>query len=141
VIAAAVVAFATAGFVLIGTLYAAAFGALLSLARGPGSGLGGWVALLHVALAGLLVVGGVRVLDRDRWWLVGAVAAQLVLSVYWFVVLDDIAGSAFQDSARIVPSLYVVLALVAGGLTFLPDARAWSARPAPAPAGGPPAAG
>jgi hypothetical protein len=134
VIAAAVFAFVSAVLVLIGTLYGAAFGALLTLARGPDAGMPLWFALLQVVLAGVLVVGGIRVLARDRRWLLGAAAVQLALCLWWSLALDDIATSVFQDTVRVLPLLYGVLALLAGGLTFLPDARQWTARPA-APAG------
>ncbi|WP_369137738.1 hypothetical protein [Modestobacter versicolor] len=134
VIAAAVFAFVSAVLVLVGTLYGAAFGALLTLARGPDSGMPVWFALLQVALAGLLVVGGIRVLSGDRRWLLGAAGAQLALCLWWYVALDDVATSVFQDSVRVLPLVYGVLALLAGGLTSLPDARTWTARPA-APAG------
>jgi hypothetical protein len=111
---------------------AAAFGALLSLARGPDAGIGVGFALLQVALAGLLVVGGLRLLAGDRRWLLGAVAVQLALCAWWFVVLADLAPATFQDSVLVLPVVYVVLAGLAGGLGLLPDARAWTARPAPA---------
>ncbi|PZA20240.1 hypothetical protein, partial [Modestobacter versicolor] len=130
-IAAAVVGFVSAVLVLIGTLYAAAFGALVSLARGPDEGMSGWFALLQVALAALLVVGGVRALAGDPRWLWGAAVLQLALCGYWFLVLGDIASSVFQDTVRVLPLLYVALALLAGGLTLLPDARRRPARPAP----------
>jgi hypothetical protein len=128
VIAAAVLVFASAVLVLVGTVYAMAFSALLSLARGPDAGIGPVVALLQLALAGLLVVGGLRVLNRDRWWLLGAAAGQLAMTVYWLVVLDDVAPSTVDGSVLTLPLLYGALAVVAAGLTFLPDARAWTAR-------------
>jgi hypothetical protein len=137
VIAAAVLAFASAVLVLVGTVYAMAFSALLSLARGPDAGMGAWFALLQLALAGLLVVGGLRALSRDLRWLRGATAVQLALSVYWLVVLDDIAPPTVGAGVLVLPLLYGALAAVAAGLTFLPDARARTARPSgPPPAGG-----
>jgi hypothetical protein len=132
VIAAAVLAFASAVLVLMGTLYGAAFSALLSLARGPSAGMGPWLVVVQLALVGLLVTGGVRVLSRDGRWLLGAAGGQLALSVYWLVVLDDVASATISDSVLVLPVVYVVLAGLAGGLGFLPDARAWTARPAPA---------
>jgi hypothetical protein len=128
VIAAAVLVFASALLVLVGTVYAMAFSALLSLARGPDAGVGPVVALLQLALAGLLVVGGLRVLHRDRWWLLGAAAGQLAMTVYWLAVLHDVAPPTVDDTVLVLPLLYGALALVAAGLTFLPDARAWTSR-------------
>jgi hypothetical protein len=136
VIAAAVFGFVCAVLVLVGTVYAAAFGALLSLARGPGNGFDVWLSLVQVALVGLLAVGGLRVLARDRRWLLGAVAGQLALCVWWFVALADLAPATFEGSLLVLPALYAVLAVVAGGLSLLPDARAWTARAAPPGAGG-----
>jgi hypothetical protein len=137
VIAAAVIAFASTLLVLLGTVYAMAFSALLSLSRGPESGVGTWVAVVQLALAALLVVGGVRALGGDRRWLLVAAAAQLVMSVYWLVVLVSIAPSTVNGSVAVLPVLYGALALVAGGLLVLPDARARAARRrAPTDAGG-----
>jgi hypothetical protein len=137
VIGAAVLAFASTLLVLVGTVYAMAFGALLSLARGPDHGIGSWVAVAQLVLAALLVVGGIRALGRDRRWLLGAAAGQLAMSLYWVVVLDDIAPSTFSGSVLVLPLLYGALAVVAGGLLFLPDARVWTARrPGPPNAGG-----
>jgi hypothetical protein len=87
--------------------------------------------VLHLALVGLLVAGGVRALSRDRRWLLGAAGGQLALSIYWLVVLDDVATVTISDAILVLPILYVALAVVAAGLTFLPDARAWTARRPP----------
>ncbi|MCW2509809.1 MAG: conserved rane protein of unknown function [Modestobacter sp.] len=134
-IAAAVLVFVSAALVLLGTLYAMAFSALLSLARGPNTGIGPGLAVLQLALAGLLVAGGLRALSRDRRWLLGAAAGQLALSVHWFRVLGDLAPPTVNGSVLVLPLLYGALAVVAAGLTFLPDARAWTARRSVAPPG------
>jgi hypothetical protein len=132
-----VLAFASALLVLFGTLYAMAFSALLSLARGPHSGMSTWSALPQVALAGLLLAGGVRILARDRRWLLGAAAGQLALSGCWLVVLEQVAPPTVGGAVLGLPLFYALLAVVSGGLTFLPDARSWTARPAvPAPLSG-----
>jgi hypothetical protein len=136
VVAAAVLAFASAVLVLVGTLYALAVSALLSLARGPEAGIGPWTAVLHLVLAGLLVGGGVRVLAGDRRWLLGAAAGQLVASVFWGAALADVASPPFDSAVVVLPLLYAALALGAAGLTWLPDARAWAARTRSSPAGG-----
>jgi hypothetical protein len=126
VIAAAVLAFTSAVLVLVGTVYAVAFSALLSLARGPGSGMGPGLTLLHLAVAGLLVVAGLRVLARDRRWLLAAAAVQLALTVFWVLVLDDLSPVTLRSSVVVLPLVYGVLAAVAAGLTLLPDVRAWT---------------
>jgi hypothetical protein len=128
VIAAAVLAFASTLLVLLGTVYAMAFSALLSLSRGPDSGIGTWLAVVQLALAALLVVGGVRALAGDRRWLLVAAAGQLAMSVYWLVALTGIAPSTVSGSIAVLPVLYGALAVVAGGLLVLPDARARVAR-------------
>jgi hypothetical protein len=128
VIAAAVLAFASAVLVLVGTVYALAFSALLSLARGPDAGMGAGSALLQLALAALLVVGGLRALSRDLRWLRGAAAGQLALSGWWLVVLGDALPATVSDSVLVLPVVYGALAAVALGLTSLPDARGWAAR-------------
>jgi len=137
VIAAAVLLFVSAVLVLLGTLYGMAFSALADLAYGPDSGLSPWLALVQLAQVGLLVVGGVQVLARDRRWLLIGCAVQLALSLYWAVVLTRLASPTFSDTVLVLPVVYGVLAAVAAGLTFLPDARAWTARPAPAAQGAP----
>ena len=124
-VAGAVLAFVSVLLVLVGTVYALAFSALLSLARGSSDGVGGWTALLQLALAGLLVAGGVRVLSGDRWWLLGAAGLQLGLSLYWVAVLADLAPSTVSDGVLVLPALYGVLALLAGGLPFLPEVQRW----------------
>jgi hypothetical protein len=128
----------SAVLVLVGTLYAAAFGALLSLARGPDSGMALWFALLQIALAGLLVVGAIRLLGRDRRWLLAAVAVDLGFCLSWFLTLGDLGLPTMQDTARAIPFLYAALAVIAGGLTFLPESLDWTRR---GPAAGEPVAG
>jgi hypothetical protein len=123
-----VLAFTSTLLVLLGTVYAMAFSALLSLSRGPDAGMGTWVAVMQLALAALLVVGGVRALAGDRRWLLVAAAAQLAMSVYWLVALTGIAPSTVNGSIGVLPVLYGALAVVAGGLLVLPDARARIAR-------------
>jgi hypothetical protein len=127
-VAGAVLAFVSMLLVLVGTVYALAFSALLSLARGPSAGVGGWTAALHLVLAGLLAAGGVRVLSGSRWWLLGAAVLQFVLSLYWIGVLDDIAPSTLGEGVFVLPALYGVLAVLAGGLPFLPELQQWLRR-------------
>ena len=124
-VAAAVLAFVSTLLVVVGTVYAMAFSALLSLAGGPSAGVGGWTAFTQLALAGLLVTGGVRVLGGSRRWLLGAAALQLALSLYWVAVLDDVAPSTLSDGVFVLPALFAVLALLAGGLPFLPELQRW----------------
>jgi hypothetical protein len=128
VLAAAVITFVSALLVVFGTLYGLALSALLSLARGPDTGMGAGLAVLQLVLAGLLVFGGVRLLHRDRRWLLGAAAGQLAVSLWWLVVLDDVLPSTVGNGALVVPLLYGALAAVAAGLTFARESRAWTAR-------------
>jgi hypothetical protein len=141
VIASAVLAFVSALLVVIGTVYGLALSALLSLARGPDTGMGAGLALLQLVLAGLLVLGGVRVLHRDRRWLLGAAAGQLAVSLWWFLVLDDVLPATVGDGVLVLPLLYAAPAAVAAGLTFLPEARAWTERARPVGSPAPPYAG
>ena len=56
-------------------------------------------------------------------------AGQLVGSLWWLVVLDDVLPSTVGNGALVVPLLYGALAAVAAGLTFARETRAWTARP------------
>jgi hypothetical protein len=141
VIAAAVLGFVSAALVVVGTVYAMALSALLSFSRGPDAGMGPGLALLQLAVAGLLVLGGLRALHRDRRWLLGATAGQLALSAWWFLILDDVLPATVGDGVLVLPLLYGALAAVAAGLTFLPEARAWAARPRTVGPPAPPYAG
>ncbi|WP_369133277.1 hypothetical protein [Modestobacter sp. I12A-02662] len=128
VIAAAVLAFASAGFVALGTVYAMVFSALLAVVEGPAAGLGPWIALVQLAVVGALVTGGVQQLRGRPRWLRGAAAAQVALSIYWAVVLGDVTAVPVSDAALSVPVVFAALALAAAGCTVLPEARAWAAR-------------
>ncbi|GAB4082826.1 hypothetical protein GCU67_07155 [Modestobacter muralis] len=124
-VAAAVLAFVSTVLVVVGTIWAMAFSALSSLARGSSAGISGWTALIQLVLAGLLVAGGVRVLGGSRRWLLGAAALQLALSLYWVAVLDDVAPATLSEGVFVLPAVFAVLALLAGGLPFLPELRRW----------------
>ncbi|MCZ2828251.1 hypothetical protein O2W14_05315 [Modestobacter sp. VKM Ac-2986] len=127
-VAAAVLAFVSTLLVVVGTIWAMAFSALSSLARGSSAGIGGGTAFLQLVLAGLLVAGGVQVLGGSRRWLLGAAALQLALSLYWVAVLDDLAPATLSEGVFVLPAVFAVLALLAGGLPFLPELRGWLAR-------------
>ncbi len=90
-VAAAVLAFVLAALTLFGTVYAMAFSALLAVTRRSAGGLGPWIALVQLGVVGALVAGGLLVLGGRRSWLFAAAAAEVALSVYWVVVLDDAA--------------------------------------------------
>ncbi|WP_222263745.1 hypothetical protein [Modestobacter marinus] len=128
VITAAVLAFVSAGFVALGTVYAMVFSALLAVVDGPAAGLGPWIALVQLAVVGALVTAGVQELRGRPRWLRGAAAAQVALSIYWAVVLGDVTAVPVSDAALSVPVVFAALALAAGGCTVLPEARAWAAR-------------
>ncbi|MGY1856314.1 DUF3824 domain-containing protein [Modestobacter sp. SYSU DS0290] len=127
VLGAAALAFGSALLTLVGTVYAMAFSALLAVTRGPSAGIGPWIALVQLLVVALFVVGGLMALSGGRReWLLGAAVAQVGLSVYWVVVLTSAAPAPIGDTVLVLPVLYGALAVAAAGLTFLPDAVAWS---------------
>jgi hypothetical protein len=128
VVTAAVLAFVSAGFVALGTVYAMVFSALLAVVDGPAAGLGPWIALVQLAVVGALVTAGVQELRGRPRWLWGAAAAQVALSIYWVVVLGNVTAVPVSDAALSVPVAFAALALAAGGCTVLPPARSWAAR-------------
>jgi hypothetical protein len=131
-IAAAVLAFTLALLTLVGTVYAAAFSALLTIARRPTGGLDSWTPLAQLVVVGALVAGGVLVLGGRRTVLLIAVVVELLLAVWWFVVLGDVAPSGVSGSVGLLPLVFGVLAAIAAGLAFTPSAQ----EAATAPSGG-----
>jgi hypothetical protein len=124
-VAAAVLAFVLAVLTLFGTVYAMVFSALLAVTRRSGGGLGPWIALVQLGVVGALVAGGLLVLGGRRVWLFVAAAAELALSVYWVVVLDDAALPGMGDGVFTVPVVFAVLAAVSVWLACTPAVRAW----------------
>lgn len=124
-IAAAVLAFLLAAMTLFGTVYAMALSAMLAVTRRSAGGLGPWIALVQLGLVAALVAGGVLVLGGRRAWLLAAAAAELALSVYWVVVLDDAALPGLGGGVLAVPVVFAVLAAASAGLACTPAARAW----------------
>jgi hypothetical protein len=120
-----VLAFVLAVLTLFGTVYAMAFSALLAVTRRSAGGLGPWIALVQLGVVGALVAGGLLVLGGRRTWLFAAAAAEVVLSVYWVVVLDDAALPGMGDGVFTVPVVLTALAVVSAGLACTPAARAW----------------
>jgi hypothetical protein len=120
-----VLAFVLAALTLFGTVYAMAFSALLAVARRPDGGLGPWIALVQLGVVAALVAGGLLVLSGRRTWLFVAAAAELALSVYWVLVLDQAALPGMGDGVFAVPVVFGVLAAMSGGLACTPAARAW----------------
>jgi hypothetical protein len=125
-IAAAVLAFTLALLTLLGSVYAAAFSALLSIARRPAGALDSWTPFAQLLVVLALVAGGALVLGGRRALLLAAAAAEVVLAVWWLVVLGDIAVSGLSGGLGALPLLFAALAAVAAGLTFSPSARRWA---------------
>jgi hypothetical protein len=125
-IAAAVLGFTLALLTLVGTVYAAAFSALLTLARRPDGGLDSWTPFAQLLVVVVLVAGGVLVLGGRRTVLLAAAVAELLLAVWWFVVLGDVAPSGLSGEVVLLPLVFGLLAAVAAGLTFTPSAQAWA---------------
>jgi hypothetical protein len=111
---------------LLGSVYAAAFSALLSIARRPAGGLDSWTPFAQLLVVLALVAGGALVLGGRRGLLLAAAAAEVVLAVWWLVVLGDIAVSGLSGGLGALPLLFAALAAVAAGLTFTPSARRWA---------------
>ena len=124
-ITAAVLAFVLAVLTLFGTVYAMAFSALLAVTRRSAGGLGPWIALVQLGVVGALVAGGLLVLGGRRSWLFAAAAAEVALSVYWLVVLDDAALPGLDGGVFAVPVVFAVLAAASAGLACTPAAREW----------------
>jgi hypothetical protein len=124
-VAAAVLAFVLAALTLFGTVYAMAFSALLAVTRRSAGGLGPWIALVQLGVVGALVAGGLLVLGGRRSWLFAAAAAEVALSAYWLVVLDDAALPGLSGGVFTVPVVFAVLAAASAGLACSPAARDW----------------
>jgi hypothetical protein len=120
-----VLAFVTAVLTLFGTVYGMVFSALVAVTRTSAGGLGPWIALVQLAVVGVLVAGGVLVLQGRRTWLLAAAAATVALSVYWTVVLSDASLPGLGDELLAVPVVFAVLAALSAGLASTPAARVW----------------
>jgi hypothetical protein len=125
-IAAAVLTFTLALLTLVGTVYAAAFSALLTIARRPTGGLDSWTPFAQLLVVAALVAGGVLVLGGRRTVLLAAAVVELLLAIWWFVVLGDVVPSGVSGSVGLLPLVFGVLAAVAAGLTFAPSAQEWA---------------
>ena len=125
-IAAAVLAFTLALLTLVGTVYAAAVSALLTIARRPTGALDSWTPFAQLLVVAALVAGGVLVLGGRRTVLLGAAVVELLLAVWWFVVLGDVVPSGVSGPVGLLPLVFGVLAAVAAGLTFAPSAQEWA---------------
>jgi hypothetical protein len=125
-IAAAVLAFTLALLTLVGTVYAAAFSALLTIARRPTGGLDSWTPFAQLAVVGALVAGGVLVLGGRRTVLLAGAVVELLLAIWWFVVLGDVAPSGVSGSVGLLPLVFGVLAATAAALAFAPSAQEWA---------------
>ncbi len=150
VVAAAVLAFVQAALVLVASLYVYLFASVAGLAAAEaGAGLslpraeelareGQVLALVQVFSVVALVVGGVLVLSkagRAAWTtLLAALAAQVLLALYWAVRLtalaDAVPGSGGGGGIAIGLALVFVAAPLTGlGLLVAGPGRRWFTDP------------
>jgi hypothetical protein len=145
VVTAAVLTFVQAALVLLTSLYVYFFAALLEIAArdvplpGAASGLAGEgtvLAIVQVLSAVVLIVGGIRALMRRApaaWWLlVGALAVQVVLAVYWLVRLiqfeRDLPGPDEPGPFLAITFFYAAMPLVGLGMLLLGPGKRWFER-------------
>jgi hypothetical protein len=148
-ITAAVLAFAQAVIVLIASLYVWFFASIAdvaatevggALAPGDVDGLateGTVLAIIQLLSVVALVAGGVWVLNsrrRGAWLLlVGALAVQVVLAVYWAVRLQSEVGAFDTEGAIAAFSMFFAAGPVVGlGMLLVGPARRWFGDPRPA---------
>ena len=149
VIAAAVLAFVQALLVLIASLYVWFFASLAELAieQSPNAAPapayefareGTTLTVVQLVSVVLLVVAGILALSRRtrRAWLllVGALAAQVALALYWWAQLSDLLGpaAAAGDVAGVLGALSLFFAaapVVALGLVLFGGGRRWFTAP------------
>ena len=129
-VAAGVLAFVQAGFVLMGSLFiftgAAGFD---SVNNSDLSSEFTVIGILTLIAGGLLIAGGVTIMNRRPALLGVGGGLSIAISVYFVIRLSDYAG---LDFAIWVPLIYAVLPIIAIALSLGAEVRAWSrARNAP----------
>lgn len=152
VVAACVLAFVQAAMVLLGSLYVFFFASIARAVETGDNGSpaiqglateGSVVALLQVLSVVALVVGGVLALaarPRPAAFpvLLGALAVQVVLAVYWAVRLsvlaDHLYGSGSSGGLAWFALLFAVMPIVGLGLVLVGAGRRWFRPGAAAPA-------
>jgi hypothetical protein len=145
VIAAAVLAFVQTAIALVGTLYTYMLSALVGLTADQGVAVGdptvrtlaseGTVlAVVQLVSVVPLVVGGIMALNRrshTAWLvLVLALAAQVLIALYWAVRLSGLIGEEFDaEGAPLVAFtlFFAVAPVVALGLLVVGAGRRWFA--------------
>jgi hypothetical protein len=154
VVAAAVLAFVQAGLVLLASVYVFFFASIARVAVLDAGGSvgeldelaneGSVLALIQVLSVVALVVGGVLALGRRRRQafpvLVGALALQVVLAVYWGVRLsvvgNDLPGPDPATVFTWFSLFFAAMPVVALGLVLVGAGRRWFRRqPGGVPAG------
>ena len=147
VVGAAVLAFVQSGIVLLASLYVFMFASLARVAeqQSVGStstieglaGEGTALAIIQVLSVVALVIGGIMALSRrgrPAWVvLLGALAVQVVLAVYWAVRLgalaDDIPGPDPSGAFAWFALFFAAMPLAALGLVGFGPGRRWFAEP------------
>lgn len=121
-VAAAVLAFVQAGFVLIGGMFVST-GVDLNIDGGSGRNSAEFTVLgvLLLFVGGLLTAGGITMLNRRSTLLVAGGVLSIALSLYFVIRL----GNVVFGLAVWVPILYAVLPIMAIALALGPDVRSW----------------
>jgi magnesium-transporting ATPase (P-type) len=149
-VGAAVLAFVQSGIVLIASLYVFMFASLARVAVQEGAtstsaidglaGEGTALAIIQLLSVVALVIGGIMALSkrtRSAWLvLIGSLAVQVVLAVYWAVRLaalsDDIPGSDPSSAFAWFAVFFAAMPLVALGLVGFGPGRRWFTEEQPA---------
>ncbi|SDO37714.1 hypothetical protein SAMN04515671_0746 [Nakamurella panacisegetis] len=122
-VAAAVLSFVQAGFVLMGALVILTGAAGFDSVDRSLSSEFTVIGILTMIAGGLLIAGGVTILGRRPALLGVGCGLSIAISVYFVIRLSDYAG---LDFAIWVPLIYAVLPIIAIALSLGADVRAWS---------------
>ena len=128
-VAAAVLGFVQSAFVLLGALVILTGAAGFDSIDNSLSSEFTVVGILTLISGGLLIAGGVTILNRRPALLSVGCGLSVAISVYFVIRLSDYSG---LDFALWLPLIYAVLPIIAIALSLGADVRAWSrARNAP----------
>jgi hypothetical protein len=145
VIAAAVLAFVQAAFVMVASIYVVLFSSLIDIAANADptspppdevaqlAGEGTVVGIVQIASAVLLIVAGVLALNsrrsRSLVVLVVAFAVQVLLCIYWAVrlsvIASDLPGSGSTGAFLAFALVFFAGPAVGLGLVLLGSVRRW----------------